>query len=114
MLGRLAAAFAEMRRFAADAAHELRTPLTALKGGIEVSLRAERSAAEYREVLASSLEDVERLIRLAEDLLLLSRSTAGPETPRDRVELEPLAARRVRRGRSARPRDAGSACGSTT
>jgi signal transduction histidine kinase len=42
-------------------------------------------------VLSSSLEEVERLIRLAEDLLLLSRSTAGPETPRGRVELEPLA-----------------------
>jgi heavy metal sensor kinase len=90
MLARLAAAFAEMRRFAADAAHELRTPLTALKGGIEVSLRAERTAEEYRRVLVSSLEEVERLIRLAEDLLLLSRSGAGPEAPREPVDLEPL------------------------
>ena len=90
MLARLAAAFGEMRRFAADAAHELRTPLTALKGGIEVSLRADRPAEEYRRVLASSLEEVERLIRLSEDLLLLSRSTAGTETPRGPVELEPL------------------------
>ena len=90
MLGRLAATFTEMRRFAADAAHELRTPLTALKGGIEVSLRAARSADAYRQVLTSSLEEVERLIRLAEDLLLLSRSAAGPESPRGRVELEPL------------------------
>ena len=90
MFARLAATFAEMRRFSADAAHELRTPLTALKGGIEVSLRAARSAEEYRAVLASSLEEVERLIRLAEDLLLLSRSTAGSEAPVGRVELEPL------------------------
>ena len=90
MFSRLAAAFAEMRRFAADAAHELRTPLTALKGGIEVSLRSARSAEEYRQVLGGSLEEVERLIRLAEDLLLLSRSTAGPETPRRPVDLEPL------------------------
>jgi heavy metal sensor kinase len=90
MLARLSAAFAEMRRFAADAAHELRTPLTALRGGIEVSLRAPRSAEEYRAVLTSSLEEVERLIRLAEDLLLLSRATAGPETPRAPVDLEAL------------------------
>ncbi len=90
MLARLAGAFTEMRRFAADAAHELRTPLTALKGGIEVSLRAARTPEEYRNVLVSSLEDVERLIRLAEDLLLLSRSTAGLEAPRGPVELEPL------------------------
>jgi signal transduction histidine kinase len=55
-----------------------------------VSLRAARSTEEYRQVLTSSLEEVERLIRLAEDLLLLSRSAAGPESPRGRVELEPL------------------------
>src|SRR2546427_3741582 len=48
MLARLAAAFTEMRRFAADAAPALRTPLTALKGGVEVSLRAAPSAQEYR------------------------------------------------------------------
>jgi len=90
MLARLATAFTEMRRFTADAAHELRTPLTALKGGIEVSLRAVRSPEEYRRVLVSSLEEVERLIRLAEDLLLLSRSTAGLETSPALVDLEPL------------------------
>jgi heavy metal sensor kinase len=90
MLGRLETTFAQMRRFAADAAHELRTPLTALTGSIEVALRAERSPAEYRRVLASSLEDARRLTRVAEDLLLLSRTTAGLETPRQLVELEPL------------------------
>src|SRR5262249_28274213 len=90
MLGRLDEAFGEMRRFAADAAHELRTPLTALKGGIEVALRAARSPEEYRAVLASSLEEVDRLIRVAEDLLLLSRAVAGLEPSRSRVELEPL------------------------
>jgi len=90
MLARLELAFTQTRRFAADAAHELRTPLTVLKGGIEVALRAARSPDEYRLVLSSSLEEVERLIRLAEDLLLLSRSIAGPEAPRLPVELEPL------------------------
>ena len=92
MLVRLAEAFAQMRRFTADAAHELRTPLTALKGTIEVALRAERSGEEYRRVLASSLEDVERLARLAEDLLLLSRLSVPAQVPRERVELEPLLA----------------------
>ena len=76
MLARLDEAFRQMRRFAADAAHELRTPLTALKGGIEVALRASRTPEEYRQVLVSSLEDVDRLIRVAEDLLLLSRAAA--------------------------------------
>jgi heavy metal sensor kinase len=90
MLARLDEAFGQTRRFAADAAHELRTPLTVLRGGIEVALRMERPPDEYRRVLASSLEEVERLIRLAEDLLLLSRSLAGPEGSRTPVDLEPL------------------------
>jgi two-component system OmpR family sensor kinase len=92
MLARLEETFAQMRRFTADAAHELRTPLTALKGTIEVALRAERSGEEYRRVLASSLEDVERLVRLAEDLLLLSRLSVPAGAPREPVELEPLLA----------------------
>ncbi|HKQ65148.1 MAG TPA: heavy metal sensor histidine kinase [Methylomirabilota bacterium] len=90
MLARLEAAFAEMQRFTADAAHELRTPLTALRGGIEVALRAERSREDYRGVLTSSLEEVEQLVRLTEDLLLLSRSTMGLSASRQPVDLEPL------------------------
>jgi heavy metal sensor kinase len=90
MLARLDAAFAEIRRFSADAAHELRTPLTALRGGLEVALRSDRTAAQYRDVLASSLEDVQRLIGLAEDLLLLTRSSAAPGTKAAPVDLESL------------------------
>jgi heavy metal sensor kinase len=90
MLARLDRAFEHLRRFTADAAHELRTPLTILKGGIEVTLRTERSAPEYREILASSLEEVERLIRLAEDLLLLSRFSTEVVDRGKRVDLEAL------------------------
>src|SRR5262249_51747833 len=90
MLTRLESTVIQLRRFPADAAHELRTPLTVLKGGIEVALRAQRSGEEYRAVLASSLEEVERVSRLAEDLLLLSRLTAGVEEERTRVDLEPI------------------------
>jgi heavy metal sensor kinase len=90
MLMRLDAAFTQLRRFAADAAHELRTPLTVLRGELEVALRSRRPAEAYERVLASSLEEVERLVRLAEDLLLLSRATAGLEGPRASVDLEPI------------------------
>jgi heavy metal sensor kinase len=90
MLARLEEAFDEMRRFAADAAHELRTPLTALKGGIEVALRAARAPEEYRRVLEESLGEVNRLIRVAEDLLLLTRAAPGRGLARERLALEPL------------------------
>jgi heavy metal sensor kinase len=90
MFERLEEAFAHVQRFAADAAHELRTPLTALKGGIEVALRAERSPENYRHVLRSSLEEVDRVIRLAQNLLLLSRVRMGGLSLGERVELEPL------------------------
>jgi len=90
MLAGLEAAFAQAKRFSADAAHELRTPLTALKGEMEVALRAARSPEEYRRVLHSGLEEVDHLVRLVEDLLLFSRSAAALGPPPARVELEPL------------------------
>jgi heavy metal sensor kinase len=77
MLGRLDAAFRQVRQFSADASHELQTPLTILKGELEVALRAPRSSDEYRRVLASALEESERVARLVEGLLLLSRADAG-------------------------------------
>jgi heavy metal sensor kinase len=98
MLARLEAAFGSMQRFTGDAAHELRTPLTALKGGLEVALRAERPPEEYRRVLTSSLEEVDQLVRLAEDLLLLSRARAGIAPPRRPVDLGLLALEAVETG----------------
>ena len=65
------------RRFVADASHELRTPLTNLRGTIEVALRHPRSAEDYRETLAVAAREIERLSRLANDLLMLSRADVG-------------------------------------
>jgi len=77
MLARLEAAFAQVRRFSADASHELKTPLTVLRGEIEVALRNRRDPAEYERVLWAVLEEVESMTRLVDDLLLLSRADAG-------------------------------------
>jgi len=77
MLGRLQAAFDQLRRFTSDASHELRTPLTAIRSVGEVALQDQRSPAEYRDVIGSMLEEVDRLTRLSESLLALSRADAG-------------------------------------
>lgn len=82
MLARLEGSFEAQRRFTADASHELRTPLTALKGEIELALRRGRDNEEYRRVLASNLQEVDRMTELAEDLLTLARSDAGVMHPR--------------------------------
>jgi heavy metal sensor kinase len=76
MLGRLFQVIESHRRFASDASHELRSPLAALRSQVEVALRRARSAEEYRDVLASCLEEIERLSRLADDLLELARADA--------------------------------------
>lgn len=77
MLARLQAAFDQLRRFTADASHELRTPLTAMRSVGEVALQDQKSSAEYRDVIGSMLEEVDRLTRLVESLLALSRADAG-------------------------------------
>lgn len=84
MLDRLDNAFEAQRRFTADASHELRSPLTALRTELELALRSDRDLAEYRRVVASALEETERLGDLLDDLLTLARSDAGAIEPRPR------------------------------
>jgi heavy metal sensor kinase len=76
-LSRLQQAFAELQRFTADASHELRTPLTAMRSVGEVALQRPLDAAGYRDVIGSLLEEVDRLTRLVESLLTLTRAESG-------------------------------------
>jgi hypothetical protein len=57
------------------ASHELRTPLAAIRAIGEVGLERTETPREYRELVGSMLEEVNRLTRLVDDLLVISRST---------------------------------------
>jgi two-component system OmpR family sensor kinase len=80
-------AVARERRFIADASHELRTPLTTLKSELDVALQRERSPDELRAALGSAREEADRLVALAEDLLVLARADEG-ELPITRAPLD--------------------------
>jgi len=80
-LSRLQQAFEQLRRFTADASHELRTPLTAMRSVGEVALQRSLSPPAYREVIGSMLEEVDRLTRLVENLLTLTRGESGRIQP---------------------------------
>jgi len=96
-VGQLAAAFERMRmqlaglerarrEFIANASHELRTPLFSLGGFLELLENEELDPATQREFLATMREQIDRLTKLATDLLDLSRVDAG----RIHVESEPV------------------------
>lgn len=77
MLERLEDSFRRIRQFSGDASHELRTPLTILKGETEVALRWAKEPEEFRNMLISNLEEVNRMERIIEDLLQLAKSDSG-------------------------------------
>jgi len=76
MIARLERSFQHINRFSADVSHELRTPLTILQGELEAIARQE-IAPEQSEMIGSALEEVERLTRIVEHLLAISRLDAG-------------------------------------
>jgi heavy metal sensor kinase len=77
MIFRLGKSFDQIKQFTSDASHELKTPLTVLKGEMEVALRKERSSQDYEQVLRSNLDEINRMSRIVEDLLLLSKTDTG-------------------------------------
>jgi signal transduction histidine kinase len=90
MIERLAEGLKREKHFASMAAHELRTPLAQLRTHLEVSLRKDRPLQEYRGALAYSLTDVDRLQKLIQGLLQLTRATDTGKVPGRPVLLWPL------------------------
>ena len=80
MLARLEDSFERLKRFTADASHELRTPLTVIRSVGEVALEENLDAGAYRDRIGSMLEEVDRLTRLVDSLLVLTRADSGPVT----------------------------------
>ncbi len=76
MLERLEKAFNMQKNFIANASHELRTPLTAITGQLEVVLMKERNEAEYKETMASVLDDMKSLNNTSNRLLLLAQASS--------------------------------------
>jgi len=87
MLSRVEDALTRERTFVADAGHELRTPLSILKLELELALESDSSRTELQSRLRSAAEEVDRLAKLATDLLIIARAEQG----RLPLEKQPLA-----------------------
>jgi two-component system heavy metal sensor histidine kinase CusS len=74
MLDRIEDGFQRLSQFAADVAHDLRTPISNLMGQTQVALNKPRSVEEYQSLLASNIEEFERLARMVENMLFLARA----------------------------------------
>jgi two-component system heavy metal sensor histidine kinase CusS len=86
MLDRLANGYQRLMQFSADLAHEIRTPVGSLMGHCQVALRQARSEDEYQALLASNLEELERISRMVESILFLARADEAQAVP----ERQPL------------------------
>jgi two-component system heavy metal sensor histidine kinase CusS len=74
MLARLEAAFQRLGDYSADIAHELRTPISNLMTQTQVALSRPRTIDEYQDILASNLEEYERIARMVSDMLFLAKA----------------------------------------
>jgi len=91
MIGRLEHAFDRQRQFVQDASHELRTPLAAIRTNIEVTeMDPDATPEDYQQLLATVKSQTDRLTRLSDDLLLLTREDAAPDDD-DLVDLVAIA-----------------------
>ena len=79
MMSRLERSFKFIAEFSSHVSHELKTPLAILRGESELALRSEQSAEEYRRILKSNLEEIARMGKIIEDLLLLTKIDYQPD-----------------------------------
>jgi signal transduction histidine kinase len=87
MLDRLEEAFATERRFVDDAGHELRTPITVIRGHLEL---LEEDPHERRKTLALVMDELERMQRIVDDLLVLAKAEQRDFLDLDTLDLDRL------------------------
>lgn len=91
MMARLEESFHHIDRFSADASHEIRTPLAIIRGELESAYQTPALPQELRETIGSALEETERLSKIVEQLLEMSRLESGETlTERSRLDLTEL------------------------
>lgn len=71
--------FETLSTFTANASHELRLPITAMKGEAEICLSKDRSISEYKSVLSSIIEELDKITRMTKQLLQLTRGDSGAD-----------------------------------
>ncbi|MFC5459497.1 heavy metal sensor histidine kinase [Massilia niabensis] len=81
MLARLHDGYTRLSGFSADLAHEFRTPVNNLLGQTQVALAHPRSAREYEDLLASNVEELERLSGMVDSMLFLARAQQEDVVP---------------------------------
>lgn len=86
MLNRVEEGYSRLSQFSGDLAHELRIPIANLLGEAEIAISRERTNEEYQQVIASSLEELQRLSTLIENLLFLARA----EDPKSAITFSTL------------------------
>lgn len=80
MLDKIEFSFNQQKQFTQNASHELNNPLAVIKTNVEVALQNEKAKKkEYRETLCLINGEIDRLSKIADDLLLLSKMDAGSE-----------------------------------
>jgi signal transduction histidine kinase len=102
MLDRLEAAFGNQRRFLDDAGHELRTPITIIRGHIELE---GEDPDERRATRTVVLDELDRMARIVEDLLLLARAERTDFLRPERVDLDLLTTELFTKCRALADRD---------
>lgn len=89
MLNRLDSGVQQLSQFSDDLAHELRSPINNLMGKAQVTLSRERTTDEYKIVLASCTEELERVARIVSDMLFLAQvSQPAVLAPFESTQLE--------------------------